>query len=413
MSVRTETHLVSRTLRLPEAPDLLAALPSTGGFLWIRREEGLVAWGEAARIDPGTGDARFDRASAALEALFGGAAVEDEVGRPGSGPVAFGAFTFDPASAGSSIVVPSVVIGRAGDRAWMTFVGRGALPEAPPLAAPGEPPRGNRIRTVGSSVPEQRWTGAVEQACDAIRTGSLEKVVLARRVDVEAERPFDVPVIARHLASVYPECFTFAFEGLVGATPELLVTRRGDLVESLPLAGTAPRGASEAEDEELGRRLLAPGKDRREHDLAVRTVVESLQPLITDLSVDPEPSLFRLATVQHLATKVRGRLNDAQTALDLAGALHPTAAVCGVPRDEAMAAIRRLEGFERGRYAGPVGWVDARGDGEWAVALRCAELEGRSAHLYAGAGIVAESQPDGELEEIRLKLQPMLTALES
>jgi menaquinone-specific isochorismate synthase len=197
----------------------------------------------------------------------------------------------------------------------------------------------------------------------------------------------------------------------VGATPELLIRRRGASVESLVLAGTARRAAVEADDAAVGAELLSSAKDNREHEFAVDSVALVLAGVCDDLTVDDGPFLLKLANVQHLATRVRGRLAEPLSALELAGRLHPTAAVCGTPRAEAEGLIRRLEGMERGRYAGPVGWVDAAGDGEFGIALRCAEVNGARARLFAGNGIVADSRPEAELEETRLKLRAMQSAL--
>jgi len=415
--------LVSVTTALDEAPDLLAALPAAGGVAWLRQGEGLVGWGEAARVTAGAGAERFGRAASAVAGLFGDAVIDNRVGGWGTGPIAFGSFAFDPDSPGSSLVIPAVVVGSSGGRAWMTRTGRGRAPE------PGEIeplPMGDSPAPVGSGHPaldEESWVQAVESAREAIRNGRLDKVVLSLQVLEVSESPFDLRSVVRGLADGYPECFTFTFESLVGASPELLVRREGRSVRSIPLAGSTRRGATGEEDAELARKLLSSRKDRWEHDLAVVTVVESLHPLCRTLRIDPEPTVLRLANVQHLATEVAGELSAdpmaptapmapaAPTALEIAGAVHPTAAVCGTPTRKALAFIRELEGVNRGRYAGPVGWVDARGDGEWAIALRCAELSGTAARLFAGAGIVSGSDPVAELEEARLKLRPVRSAL--
>jgi menaquinone-specific isochorismate synthase len=239
----------------------------------------------------------------------------------------------------------------------------------------------------------------------------LEKVVLARDLFVWAKEELDNRLLAARLAHRFPECFVFVHETLVGATPELLVRRTGDVVESLVLAGTARRDPLAHGDAMVGEALLSSEKDGREHLLAVESVTGVLENVCHDLTVDDAPSLLKLANVQHLATRVTGRLSRPLSALELAGRLHPTAAVCGTPRADAGRMIRRLEGIERGRYAGPVGWVDALGDGEFGIALRCAEVHGTRARLFAGAGIVAESTPEAELEETRLKLRAMQSAL--
>lgn len=403
MSPGARTRIASRTMRVPAAP-LLDTVPAVASaIVWIRDGEGMVAWGEAARIDPGTGPDRFERASAALRALFERTDADDPVAAPGTGPVAFASFTFDPETPGSRVVVPSIVVGRSGDDVWMTVTA--PLGSQPAPVTPGGTP--GAWATSG----EREFTRAVTRARAEIRAGWLAKVVLARCDRVDAAEPFDMPRIVRALAAAYPECFTFSFEGLVGASPEMLVRRRGSTVESLVLAGSMRRGRDPDEDELIGGQLQASAKERSEHAFAAASARDVLELVCDDLKADAEPWLLRLANVQHLATSLRGELEEPLTALDLAGKLHPTAAVCGVPATDALAIIRSYEGFDRGRYSGPIGWVDARGDGEMAIALRCAEIEGSSARLFAGNGIVAESDPDEELEETKLKLRAMQQAM--
>lgn len=414
MSVQAST-LTARTVEVPDPGDLVPRLPDPAGFAWVRRGEGLIGWGEAARVEIGTGACRFARASAALAALYGQAEVADEVRLPGTGLVAFGSFAFDPL-AGGSLVVPRVVLGRRAGRAWLTVIGDG--PGSPDQPSPGQvcPPQAlpapGRIRYAGASMPEVRWMEAVDAALRAIEAGKLQKVVLARDVLVWSEQPLDPRALVHRLAERFPDCFAFACQGLVGATPELLARRTGTTVESVPLAGSARRGRDLDEDARLGEALLASAKDRAEHQLAVDSVRVALAPLCARLEADAQPWLLRLDNVQHLATRFHGVLARPMPSLDLAGALHPTAAVCGTPTAAALDRIRALERMDRGRYAGPVGWTDAHGDGEWGIALRCAEVGGSRARLFAGAGIVAGSLPEGELEETRLKLRAMQSALE-
>jgi menaquinone-specific isochorismate synthase len=401
--------LVSRTDPLDEVPELVARLPATGGVAWIREGEGFIGWGEAARVRVGTGPGRFKRAAAVAAELLSTAEVHNAVGGWGTGPLAFGSFAFDADSAASALAIPAVVIGVSGGRAWVTRTGRGAAD-----AEAGEPDSlAPAAAAQVEALDEESFVRAVEAARDAIRNGRLDKVVLSLQVLATSASPFDQRRVLARLAGEYPECYTFAFDSFVGASPELLVRRQGRALRSQPLAGSSRRGANPEEDAELGAALLASTKDRWEHDLAVVTVVEALHPLCRTLRIDPEPSLLRLANVQHLATEVVGELSGdpVPDALSIAGAVHPTAAVCGTPSRKALALIRELEGPNRGRYAGPVGWMDARGDGEWAIALRCAELSGTTARLFAGCGIVAQSDPGAELEEARLKLRPVRSAL--
>jgi menaquinone-specific isochorismate synthase len=397
------------------AGDLIGALPRAGGLAWLHGGEGFVAGGRAARFDPGTGPDRFRRAAAALDELWSRAPIEDAVGSFGTGALAFGSFTFDPAAAGSSLVVPEFVVGARAGATWSTratapggALGGGSFPST----APSPERAADRIRYGGSTLSEIQWLEAVDAAVRAVRAGSLEKVVLARDMLVWSGTPFVARVLLDRLVRRFPQCYTFLYEGLIGASPELLVRRRGTTVESLVLAGSAARAPNPTADAALGEALLASAKDVAEHTLAVDSVTRVLGPLCSTIDVDASPGLLRLENVQHLATSVRGELAVDGSALELAGALHPTSAVCGEPTSRALQLIRDREGMQRGRYGGPVGWVDHKGDGEWAIALRCAELSGSRARLFAGAGIVDGSRPESELEETRLKFRAMLSALE-
>lgn len=257
------------------------------------------------------------------------------------------------------------------------------------------------------------YRDAVASAVRAIADGEVTKVVLARMLIAHGSRAFDRRALIALLRAAEPDAITFAVQGMIGATPELLVDRRGASVRSVPLAGTARRRTDPAEDEAAGRALLASAKDRAEHAIVADTIADDLSALCAKLDVPETPVLQPTASLWHLATPIEGTLADpATTALDLVAAMHPTPAVCGAPRDAALGLIRRLEGFDRTLYAGAVGWMTADGDGEWAIALRCAEVRGRLAMLFAGAGIVAGSDPDLELAETDAKLQPMLRALE-
>ena len=404
--------LTVRTRHLDDDRPLLDLPPVADALAWVRRGEGLVAWGTAVRVDPGAGADRFDRADEALQALAADAVVDDEVGAFGSGLVAVGSFAFHDGVPGSALVVPRVVVGRRDGATWCTTIDPD---DAPPVAGPrADPPpeaRRDRPRYAGSTNPDVHWLDAVATAVERIRAGELDKVVLARDHAVWSREPFDPLDLARRLTARFPRCHTFVVEGLVGATPELLLGRRGDEVVSRALAGTVGRSDDEVEDATLGAQLLASEKDRWEHQLAAESVEQVLAAHCTSLEHERAPRLLRLDNVQHLATTYRGRLTSGASSLALAGALHPTAAVGGTPRDRAIAMIRELEGMDRGRYAAPIGWTDAAGDGEWGIALRCAELAGARARLFAGVGVVAGSLPEAELEETRLKLLAMQAAL--
>lgn len=375
-------------------------------LVWLSEGIDLVGWGEAFRLDLGTGPDRFRRAAAAWEEWTTTVEVDDPVGLPGTGPIAFVSATFDDRSSGSVLVVPEVVLGRSGDRWFETSVdGAGPVPRDSSVWPVDRP------RYAGASIPDVAWLEAVAAALDLIEGGVLSKVVLARDYAVWSKVRFDPRRILERLRARFPECFVFSVDGLVGASPELLIRRFGSRVESVPLAGSIRRSPDAAEDARLGRELLCSDKDRAEHEMAAASVGRVLERICDHLERSPVPELLRLANVQHLATRFEGRMSRPVSVLELTGLLHPTAAVGGVPSERAVEVIRRLEGMDRGRYAGPVGWIDRSGQGEMAIALRCAELSGARARLFAGAGIVAGSLPESELEETRLKLEAMLTAL--
>jgi len=427
---RPETgRLLVRTVAVPDPGNLLERIPQPDVVAWVHHGAGLAGWGEAIRVTLPAGEDRFTAGEKWLRSVFDAADVDDRVRVRGSGLVAFGTFTFDASSDGSVLIVPRVVLGRDGrGQAWLTVSSRGDDPPRPPRSwgdpspqtplggsfAPPEPPTG--LSWQEGSLPGPRWEQAVAEAVAAIKAGGLRKVVLARDVFGTADEPIDARVLLRRLAGRYPDCFTFACDGMIGATPELLISRDGQQVSALVLGGTLPRGADQAQDDALGAELLASAKNNEEHAYAVVSIREALQPLCETLEVEPRPALLKFPNLQHLGTRVRGTLAGGGTpksALALAAAVHPPAAVCGTPTGAALDLIRELEHMDRERYAGPVGWIDAEGNGEWGIAIRCAQLSGRTARLFAGCGIVAGSQPAAELAETLVKLQPMRDALES
>jgi menaquinone-specific isochorismate synthase len=403
------------TVRTEAAGALLDRLPAEGALSWVRRGEGLVGWGEAARLEV-TGPRALEEAAAWWAAWTDGLDADDELDVPGSGPVLFASIAFDPAAGTSVFVVPEVVLGRRDGVAWLTTVGdvdpRDVL--LPAQAADDPAPR---LRYADGALDAATWCAAVATAVKRIDAGELRKVVLARDLLVSADVPLDPRRLLRRLAARFPDCWTFSVDGLLGATPELLLRRSGRELSARVLAGTAPRGAG-ADDDRLAAALIGSAKDRAEHALAVDSLVEALAPFCATLDAPAEPELLTLANVRHLASDVTGtqRRTGARGRtglLELVGAVHPTAAVCGTPTPDAAAVIAELEGMDRGRYAGPVGWLDARGDGEFGLALRCAELVGDdSARLFAGCGIVAGSDPSAELAETQSKFAAFQAALE-
>ncbi len=397
------------TEALTEAVDLLDVIPAEPAMAWVHDGDGLVAWGEAARFEV-TGQERFSRAHRWWSHVVDAATVSDAVRVPGTGPVAFGSFTFADGPGTSVLIVPSVVVGRRHGKSWITTVGTPAHGQIDVAAPPLDP---GMVREESDPGAASRWQDSVSEAVARVTDGGLDKVVLARATVVRTEHRLDPRFVLHRLAAEYPECWTFSVDGLLGATPELLVRRTGDAVVSRVLAGTVQRNGDSSTDGQLARALMRSDKDLVEHLYAVESVAAALARHCTDLQVPSSPSLLRLANVQHLATDVSGMLADDSSAIALAAALHPTAAVCGTPTERAEAVIAELEGLDRGRYAGPVGWVDANGDGEFGIALRCGEIgpAAKSIRLMAGCGIVAGSTPEGEWAESEAKLSAMRAAL--
>ncbi|MFS0705622.1 isochorismate synthase MenF [Cellulomonas sp. 179-A 9B4 NHS] len=416
--------LPTRAGDAPDPADLLDLLPGDAPLAWVRRGDGLVAWGEAARVEV-HGPDRFAAAERAWREVVDHAIVRDEVRLPGTGPVAFASFAFDDDSAaGGVLVVPRVVVGRRDGRTWLTTLTDparlGAYPRLGDVVPPRTDPRPpGEVTYRDGAVDADDWLDVVARGVAAIRDGEVDKVVLARDVEARTSRPLDVRWALHRLADRYRSCWTFSVDGLVGATPELLVRSERGLVTSRVLAGTIRRTGDD--DADMGRAaiLAHSSKDLEEHEYAVASVARALAPFGSSWNVPDVPFVLSLPNVLHLASDVTGVLatpdgGEHPTSLALAAALHPTAAVCGTPTDAARRLIARVEGMDRGRYAGPVGWLGADGDGEWGIALRSAELDRTDPHrlrLFAGCGVVAASDPAAELAESRAKLEPMRFAL--
>jgi menaquinone-specific isochorismate synthase len=374
----------------------LVGIAGADGYLFEQGGLGLAGQGVAARVP----------ARDALD-LLASLEVVDEVGVPGSGPIAFGALPFARTLDGA-MVLPSVVAGRADDGTrWVTTVDGAELrsPVAEPSVGAGS--------FVLQAVPSpDRWCEAVAAAVGAIVAGELEKVVLSRQVLVASDEPIPVTAVLRRLRAAYPASMVFLVEGFLGATPELLVSRTGDVVRSHPHAGTIPRTGDATADARAAAALLASAKDRVEHQISIDMMLDALLPFCSYVDSEPEPSVITLANVQHLATLVEGRLSSPPASvIELVDALHPNPMICGWPTAPAIELLTRLEGYDRGRYTGAVGWMDAKGNGRFGVSIRCAEIEGTTARVFAGNGIVADSDPFTELTETRAKLQAILGAL--
>jgi menaquinone-specific isochorismate synthase len=438
VSSAAEPRVAAVTVRCVSAPaespgdDLLALLPRpVGGLSFLSGGqgawEGLVGWGEHALLRVSGADAAaqiarwFQDQVASLD-------VADAVGVAGSGPVCFVSLGFAPGDE-SVAIIPQVIYGRHAGRTFVTTIGAAdpAMPAPLPVTAPGQ------VRYSDTELSTTDFMAAVEVAVGRIRDGVAAKVVLAHGLTAITEFPVDERFLLSRLAARYPSCAIFAVDGLVGASPELLMRRRGRSVASRVLAGTAwpehgPAGggvipggpksvgavADAAGMHRVAADLMASAKDMAEHRFAAESVARALTPLTSELDVPAGPSALELANLTHLATDISGELaaEIPATALDLAALLHPTAAVGGTPTAVATAMIAELERVSRGRYAAPVGWLDTRGDGDFAIALRCAAVAGRSVTMTAGCGIVADSDPTIEAREAQIKMLPIRDALE-
>jgi menaquinone-specific isochorismate synthase len=406
------------TREIDPLEDVLSYTSPSHPTYWNRRGDVMAAYGEAAAFVT-TGDPAEAGVAQWWRAVAADAEIDDPVGLPGTGLIAFGSFAFDPQSSARSILsVPWLVVARRGGRSWVTritHVGDDRSDAMPQRTEYG--PHWSATLGPGALDPSG-YQDAVRGGLAAIASGEVSKVVLARDLAGSLPAGSDLRRLARALATGYPDCWTFAVDGLIGASPETLVTVSGGTVTARVLAGTTPRGADADADTAASLALATSAKDQDEHLYAVQSVLAALRPHTSALAASEQPFLLKLPNVFHLATDVEGDLVGGASALDLVAALHPTAAVAGTPTDAALAVIRRLEPFDRGRYAGPVGWVGANGDGEWAIALRCAQFDlddtsgdGIPLRAHAGAGIVAGSDPEAEMLETRVKFRPIVDAL--
>jgi isochorismate synthase len=438
--------LAAITVRLSARadPTAIAAASRRAGEPWFSFEQAdrdrfaLAALGCAAAIDE-RGPERFARAAARWRALAERAACDDPQGPRGSGPIAVGGFAFAPDGGGAphwagfapaSLHVPGAAIVRRGDDVRLTLAALATPDDVPEDVAARlearaaelrerslpllDPDPAGRFRVV-SAMPPEHYEAAVARAVERIRGGALDKVVLAREVQVHAPAPHDVAAVLGVLREAFPSCHVFcAARGdgaFVAASPELLVRREGLRAGTLALAGSTRRSADPAVDDHLGEQLLRSAKDREEQAIVSRRIVRALRPHSVWVTAAEEPVVVKMANIQHLATPIRAQLAHPVSAVELAGLLHPTPAVGGEPMAAAAPLIPALEGLDRGWYAGPVGWTDRAEDGEFCVALRCALLTGAVARCYAGVGVVRDSDPAAELAETEVKLQALLPVL--
>ena len=380
---------------------------------WIRSGDGLVGFGEYKKFIV-TGEDRFDQARAWWNDQLSEFKINNNVHGSGTGPLLFASFAFDSSSP-SVLVIPEIVLGQKNGKSWITWIGD---KNQPGLEKISNSSISGEITWQDAAKDEEVWRQQVTKAITAIKDGLVEKVVLARDLTATSTKEIDARTLLQRLEIEYPSTWLFLVNGLVGATPELLVRLSKSLVTSRVLAGTIRKSGNEDRDLALAASLAKSSKDLEEHEYAVKSVADGLAPFCSSTNVPESPFVLHLANVMHLATDVTGVLNSSARQADvftLIEQLHPSAAVCGTPTEVAKKYISQLEQMDRGRYSGPVGWIDAQGDGEIAIALRCGLLseDRKSIRIFAGCGIVADSNPEKEFAESQSKLIPMRTALDT
>jgi menaquinone-specific isochorismate synthase len=397
------------TTRIGDHLPLLDLLNSDAPLSWVRNGEGLVGWGVHATTTV-SGKDRFEKARTWWHHQLETFAVANSVHGSGTGPVLFTSFSFDR-NEESVLVIPKVIVGQKGAQSWITWIGdtpQPVLPESPAQHSQGTFTFGD------GSINTSAWKERVAEAIKRVGSSKVDKVVLARDLVATSTTSIETAPILKKLAAEYPSTWTFAVDGLVGATPELLLRLSRGMVTSRVLAGTIPKTGNDEKDLALAASLARSSKDLEEHEYAVRSVADALEPFCSSTNVPESPFVLHLANVMHLATDVTGALIESKQRVDafsLLQSLHPSAAVCGTPRNIAFDIITEIEGMNRGRYAGPVGWIDASGDGELGIALRSGQITDREIRIFAGCGIVAGSNPEKELEESNAKMIAMRSAL--
>ena len=405
MAVRITTELLGDHPRLSE---IASDLPISAS--WIRGSDGFIAFGNY-KTHIVKGKKRFADASAWWQNELNQLEIKNNVHGVGTGPILFTSFAFmedEP----SIITIPEIVVVQKSGKSWITWVGD----KQPELIRQVVPSKGLTITWKQGALSDTEWSHAVEESVNRIKSGELEKVVLARDLIGQADKEIEPAALIQSLETEYPSTWIFLVDNLIGATPELLVRLSKSLVTSRVLAGTIRRTGDEERDFALAGSLAKSSKDLEEHEYAVRSVAQALEPFASSTNIPDAPFVLHLPNVMHLATDVTCVINETASKVDifkLIAALHPSAAVCGTPTESAREVIAQLESMNRGRYAGPVGWVDVHGDGEIGIALRCGEItqDRKSIRVFAGCGIVAGSSAEQELAESQAKLLPIRTAL--
>ena len=391
------------------SPDYtLADLLGSNSSVFIYEKQGLIGWGEEHRLET-TGPNRVLELDSLWKDLVAQAEITNEVNLSGSGLISFGSIAFsDQSKTKSVLVIPKVVVGKQGDTLWLTTIN---IDEKEALKLINLDSNFTSVSFEPGQISTEQYLLNVEKGLEVISSGLLEKVVLARDLTSSVSTDFNINPALRKLEKKFDSCYIYSVAGMFGASPELLVKVSHSEFSARVLAGTAGRGTDPGVDQAIGSALNESPKNRAEHKFAIDSLVASLSEFTKEITVDSEPFSIALPNLWHLASDVKAMLSSDSTSLQIVDALHPSAAVAGTPRDKALEVIEEIENVDRGRYAGPVGWLGADGDGVWAIALRGAQLSNGKLTAFAGCGIVAGSDAQAELDEAILKFKPIVNSL--
>jgi menaquinone-specific isochorismate synthase len=385
-----------------------ADLLGSNSSAFIYEKQGLIGWGEELRLET-TGPNRVIEIDSLWRELVAGAEITNEVNLSGSGLISFGSIAFsDKSKTTSVLVIPKVVVGKQGETLWLTTIN---IDDADALKLINLESTYTSVSFEPGQISPDQYKLNVDRALEVIDSGVIEKVVLARDLSASVSKDFNINPALRKLERKFDSCYIYSVDGMFGASPELLVKVSHSEFSARVLAGTAGRGTDPGVDQAIGSALNESPKNRAEHKFAIDSLVESLSEFTKEITVDSEPFSIALPNLWHLASDVKAMLSSDSTSLQVVNALHPSAAVAGTPRDKALEVIEEIENVDRGRYAGPVGWLGADGDGVWAIALRGAQLSNGKLTAFAGCGIVAGSDAQAELDEAILKFKPIVDSL--
>lgn len=408
MSLKVNSRLITAAeLGLTEDCNF-ADLLGSNSSAFIYEHQGLIGWGEALRLEA-SGPNRILELDQLWRDTVSNAEISNEANLSGSGLISFGSIAFSASSPTTSVlVIPKVVVGKHDDSLWITTIN---ISEEDALELIDLASTFVSAQFGPGQITTEQYKLNVDRALAAIEAKQIEKVVLARDLKATVTKGFNINPALKKLESKFDTCYIYSVAGLFGASPELLVKVQHSEVSARVLAGTAGRGTDPGVDQAIGTALVESPKNRAEHKFAIDSLVTSLEEFCVEINVDAEPFSMALPNLWHLASDVKAVLNSNSSSLQIVNALHPSAAVAGTPRDKALEVIEEIENIDRGRYAGPVGWLGADGDGVWAIALRGAQLKDETLTAFAGCGIVAGSDAQAELEEAILKFKPIVDAL--